>query len=133
MIKIKRVYEPPSPDDGYRVLIDRLWPRGLAREAARLDAWARELAVSDELRRWFSHDPARWEEFRTRYRAALLAPENRPLLDALAQRARSGTVTILYGAREERYNNAQVLREVLEELLGSASGQAGTQEPHSGS
>lgn len=133
MIKVKRIYDPPSPDDGYRVLIDRLWPRGLTREAARLDAWARELAVPDDLRHWFGHDPAKWEEFRARYRAELLAPEKRPLLDTLIERARTGTVTILYGAREERYNNAQVLREVLEERLGSASGQAGTQEPHSGS
>jgi uncharacterized protein YeaO (DUF488 family) len=133
MIKIKRIYDPPSPDDGYRVLIDRLWPRGLARDAARLDAWARELAVSDDLRRWFGHDPAKWEEFRARYRAELLAPEKRPLLAELAERARQGTVTILYAAREERYNNAQVLREVLEELLASSSGQAGTQVPHAGS
>lgn len=133
MVRIKRIYDPPSPDDGYRVLIDRLWPRGLARDAARLDAWARDVAVSDDLRRWFGHDPAKWEEFRARYRAELLAPEKRLLLAELAERARQGTVTILYGAREERYNNAQVLREVLEELLAGSSGQAGTQVPHSGS
>jgi uncharacterized protein YeaO (DUF488 family) len=115
-VRIRRVYDPPAPDEGYRVLIDRLWPRGLRKDQLPLDAWLRELAVSDGLRRWFGHEPARWEEFRQRYRAELLAPERRPLLEELARRARDGTVTILYGARDPQHNNAVVLAELLEEL-----------------
>ncbi|HZU05311.1 MAG TPA: DUF488 family protein [Chloroflexota bacterium] len=120
-VRIRRVYDPPAPDEGYRVLIDRLWPRGLRKDQLPLDAWLRELAVSDGLRRWFGHEPARWEEFRQRYRAELLAPERRPLLEELARRARDGTVTILYGARDPQHNNAVVLAELLEEL-SQASG-----------
>lgn len=116
-IRVRCVYDPPAPDDGYRVLIDGLWPRGLRKEAARLDAWARELAVSPALRRWFGHDPAKWAEFRARYRAELLAPERRAALAALAERARSGTVTLLYAAHDREHNNAVVLAEVLRELL----------------
>jgi uncharacterized protein YeaO (DUF488 family) len=115
-VRIRRVYDPPAPDEGYRVLIDRLWPRGLRKDQLPLDAWLRELAVSDGLRRWFGHEPARWEEFRQRYRAELLAPERRPLLEELARRARDGTVTLLYGARDPQHNNAVVLAELLEEL-----------------
>jgi uncharacterized protein YeaO (DUF488 family) len=115
-IQLRRVYEPPEPGDGYRVLIDGIWPRGITKAAAQLDVWARDLAVSPALRRWFNHDPAKWEEFRRRYRAELLAPEHRAALDALAQRARRGTVTLLYGARDREHNNAVVLAEVLEQL-----------------
>jgi uncharacterized protein YeaO (DUF488 family) len=120
-VRMRRVYEPPAPDDGYRVLIDGLWPRGVRKAEARLDAWARELAVSPALRRWFGHDPARWAEFRARYRRELLAPERRAALEALAQRARAGTVTLVYGARDPQHNNAVVLAELLTEL---AAGQA---------
>jgi len=116
-VRIRRAYEPPAPDDGYRVLIDGLWPRGVRKEEARLDAWARELAVSPALRRWFDHDPARWAEFRARYRRELLAPERRAALEALAQRARAGTVTLVYGARDPAHNNAVVLAELLAELV----------------
>jgi uncharacterized protein YeaO (DUF488 family) len=115
-IQLRRVYDLPEPSDGYRVLIDGIWPRGITKEAARLDVWARDLAVTPSLRRWFNHDPARWEEFRRRYRAELLAPEHRAALAALARRARSGTVTLLYGARDREHNNAVALAEVLEEL-----------------
>jgi uncharacterized protein YeaO (DUF488 family) len=114
-VRIRRVYEPPTPTDGYRVLIDRIWPRGITKEKARLDEWARELAVSTDLRRWFGHDPAKWDEFRRRYRAELLAPEHRAALNALARRARHGTVTIVYGARDEPHNNAVALADVLHE------------------
>ncbi|HZS01149.1 MAG TPA: DUF488 family protein [Chloroflexota bacterium] len=115
-VQIRRAYEPPTATDGYRVLIDRVWPRGITKEEARLDEWARDLAVPTDLRRWFGHDPAKWDEFRRRYRAMLLAPERRGALDALAERARHGTVTIVYGARDEQHNNAVVLAEVLHEL-----------------
>lgn len=114
-LAIKRIYEPPAAADGYRVLIDRLWPRGLSKADARLDQWCRELAPSAELRRWFGHDPARWPEFRQRYTAELDA---RPAaLAALAERARAGPVTLLYAARDGRHCNAVVLRERLETML----------------
>jgi uncharacterized protein YeaO (DUF488 family) len=115
-IQVRRVYDPPNPDDGYRVLIDGIWPRGVRKEQAHLDAWARDLAVSPPLRRWFGHDPTKWEEFRRRYRAELRTAEHHAALDALAQRARSGTVTLLFGARDYDHNNAVVLAEVLGDL-----------------
>ena len=111
-IQVRRVYDPPEPSDGYRVLIDGIWPRGITKEAAHLDNWARDLAVSTPLRRWFGHDPAKWDEFRRRYRAELLEPEHRAALDAVAQCARRGTVTLLFGAHDRQHNNAVVLAEV---------------------
>jgi uncharacterized protein YeaO (DUF488 family) len=119
-IRTRRVYEPPDPEDGYRVLIDRVWPRGVRKEEAQLDEWARELAVSTELRRWFDHDRAKWHEFRDRYRAELLAPERRLALEALARRAQRGPLTIVYGARDEQHNNAVVLAAVLHEQTPAA-------------
>jgi uncharacterized protein YeaO (DUF488 family) len=116
-VRIRRVYEPPPPADGYRVLVDRLWPRGLSKEAARIDAWLRDLAPSDELRRWFGHDPARWPAFCARYRAELRAEPRRSLLADLASRARAGPVTLLYAARDPARNNAVVLRDALAELI----------------
>ena len=110
-ISLKRAYEPPSPDDGYRVLIDRLWPRGVSRSRARLDAWAKELSPSAELRRWFGHDPARFEEFRRRYIEELR--RNGPQLAALRRRAREGTLTLVYAAHDREHNDAVVLAEVL--------------------
>ena len=112
MIRIKRIYDPPSPDDGRRVLIDRLWPRGVARDEAKLDEWLKEVAPSDELRKWFGHDPARWEEFRSRYREELAS--HGELLDRLRAEARKETVTLLFGAKDEEHNNAVVLKELLD-------------------
>ena len=112
-VSLKRAYEPPEPGDGYRVLIDRLWPRGVRKETLALDAWLKDLAPSDELRRWFGHDPERWEEFRTRYRAELHDAGKRILLSELAAHAKSGPVTLVYGAKDEEHNNAVVLREIL--------------------
>lgn len=112
-VRVKRVYEPPAEDDGYRVLIDRLWPRGAKKEQARLDEWAKELAPSDKLRRWFDHDPKRFAEFRHRYRAELADHGGR--LAELRRRARSEPVTLLYAARDEEHNNAVVLAELLRE------------------
>ena len=112
-VRIKRIYDPPDPGDGYRVLIDHVWPRGVSRERAQLDEWARGLAVSDELRRWFGHVPERFEEFRSRYRAELSAhPEQ---LEQLRERANRGPVTVLYAARDREHNNAVVLAELLSE------------------
>ena len=110
-VRLKRVYEPPSPEDGHRVLIDRLWPRGVPRERAAVDEWARELAPSDQLRRWFGHDPKRFDEFARRYREEL--GEHREALAALRRRARDGTVTIVFAARDEPHSNAAVLAQVL--------------------
>jgi uncharacterized protein YeaO (DUF488 family) len=108
-VRITRAYEPASEGDGFRVLVDRLWPRGVSKEKARLDTWMKEIAPSTVLRRWFGHDPARWDEFERRYRAELAEPERRHLVDELANRARHGPVTLVYGARDTAHNEAVVL------------------------
>jgi uncharacterized protein YeaO (DUF488 family) len=112
-IRVKRIYEPPDRADGYRALVDRVWPRGVRREDAQLDEWARDLAPSAELRRWFKHDPDRFDEFGSRYRAELA--ERPEPVDAMRRRARRQTVTLLYAARDERHNHALVLAGVLRE------------------
>ncbi len=114
-IQVKRAYEAPAPEDGARVLIDRLWPRGLTKEKARLVAWRKELAPSEELRRWFGHDPDRFGRFRARYRMELL--RHRDALADLALACERGTVTLVYSARDKEHNNAAVLKELLEEIL----------------
>jgi uncharacterized protein YeaO (DUF488 family) len=117
MVKIKRIYARPDPEDGLRVLVDRLWPRGLSKERAQVDRWVKEIAPSEELRRWFGHDPAKWPEFRARYLREL---ENQgPLLAEIADAAGKRTLTLLYAARDEAYNNAVVLREALGGPKGS--------------
>lgn len=105
------MYEPAADDDGYRVLVDHIWPRGVSRERARLDEWAKELAPSGELRQWFDHVPERFPEFRTRYREELRSQAGE--LDELRARARKGRVTIVYAARDEEHNNAVVVAELL--------------------
>lgn len=110
-VRIKRIYEAADAADGYRALIDRLWPRGISRQRAALDAWLKELAPSNALRLWYGHDPKRWTEFGRRYRAELRA--QRPALEALRARAAAGSVTLLYASREPRINHAVVLRQVL--------------------
>jgi len=114
-IAIKRVYEPPAKADGYRVLVDRLWPRGLKKEDAALDAWAKELAPSAALRRWFGHDPARWDAFRHRYASELDTRVEH--WRSLAEQATRHRVTLLYGARDEEHNNAVALKAFLEAWL----------------
>jgi uncharacterized protein YeaO (DUF488 family) len=113
MIRLKRVYDLPEPGDGVRLLVERLWPRGMKKEALRLDGWPKDVAPSDALRRWFAHDPARWEEFQRRYRAELDAhPEAwQPILEA----ARQGDVTLLYSARDTQRNSAVALKAYLED------------------
>jgi uncharacterized protein YeaO (DUF488 family) len=110
-VLLKRAYQPAARSDGYRVLIDRLWPRGVSKEQARLDEWAKELAPSTELRRWFGHDPARFEAFRRRYRDELVAQDKK--LRELRKRAREGTLTLVYGAHDNEHNDAVVLAELL--------------------
>jgi uncharacterized protein YeaO (DUF488 family) len=110
-VRLKRVYDPVEPTDGHRVLIDRLWPRGVSRDRAKLDAWERELAPSKELREWFGHEPERFDEFRRRYIEEL--DSQRPRLTSLRRRARDGTLTLVYAAHDTEHNDAVVLAEVL--------------------
>jgi uncharacterized protein YeaO (DUF488 family) len=110
-LRSKRVYEKAEPSDGYRVLVDRLWPRGVSKERARIDEWARELAPSSDLRIWFGHDPDKFDEFRRRYRVELRAHADK--LADLRRRARGDRVTLVYGARDTQHNDAVVLVELL--------------------
>jgi uncharacterized protein YeaO (DUF488 family) len=118
VINVKRAYDEPSPGDGTRVLVDRLWPRGLAKDRARIDLWLREVAPSDGLRRWYGHDPEKWEEFRRRYAAELAAGEQATALERLRELARQGTVTLVFAARDAEHSDAAVLRELLARKLG---------------
>ena len=111
-IGLKRAYDPPAADDGARVLVDRLWPRGVSKAEARLDLWLKTVAPSADLRRWFDHQPERWPEFRRRYREELAA---NPALDELRRLAAAGPLTLVYGARDREHNDAVVLAEVLDE------------------
>jgi len=113
-VRLKRAYEPPAPDDGRRVLVDRVWPRGRTKADLKLDDWARDLGPSTQLRKWFGHDPARWPEFQTRYHRELAEPTKAQTLDDLAVAARAGTVTLVYGARDREHNQAQVIADELE-------------------
>jgi uncharacterized protein YeaO (DUF488 family) len=110
-VTVKRVYEPPAPDDGFRVLVDRLWPRGLSKDTAAFDEWMKDIAPSAELRRWFGHDPVRWNEFRQRY--AEEVGQHQDVLDDLRKRARHGPITLVYSARDETHNNAVALRDLI--------------------
>lgn len=112
MIKIKRVYDAPSKDDGFRILIDRLWPRGLSKEKAKVDLWLKEIAPSDELRKWFCHDPSKWERFKERYVEEL--KNKRDLLNRVRRVEKDkGTITLLYASRDRHHNNAVILSDVL--------------------
>jgi len=113
MIKIKRVYDSPDKDDGFRILVDRLWPRGLTKEKAKVDLWLKEVAPSNELRQWFAHDPKKWQEFQSKYQAEL--KNNKELLAKIKQTEKEkGTVTLLYSTKETEHNNAIALRAILE-------------------
>lgn len=109
---LRRAHDAPTRNDGRRVLVDRIWPRGVSRDRAEIDHWCREVAPSDELRRWFGHDVRRWDEFRRRYRREL--EDRGEQLDQLTAWAREGRVTLLFGAKDREHNNAVVLREVIE-------------------
>ncbi len=114
-IQVKRAYDPPSSDDGARYLVDRLWPRGIKKEALEIEAWVKDVAPSDALRKWFGHDPAKWDEFRKRYFQELRANEDawRPLAAA----ARRGRITLLFGAKDTEHNQAVALKEFLDQRL----------------
>lgn len=120
MIHLKRAYEAPSRADGQRVLVERLWPRGLRKADAHIDEWLKDVAPSDELRRWFHHDPTRFSEFRTRYRRELHAEPARTALTELAHRAAHGTLTLVYSAHDQAHNNAVVLAQELERRIARA-------------
>jgi uncharacterized protein YeaO (DUF488 family) len=111
-IKIKRVYEQRDKKDGDRILVDRLWPRGLTKEKSGVDLWLKEIAPSTELRKWFGHDPKKWKSFRGRYETEISHKED--LIKVLKQKAQHGTVTLIYGARDEKHNEALVLKQFLE-------------------
>jgi uncharacterized protein YeaO (DUF488 family) len=114
-IQTRRVYDPAAPDDGARLLVDRLWPRGIKKEKLQLASWLKEVAPSDSLRRWFDHDPARWEEFQRRYGAELEA--NPKAWQPILQAARDGKVTLLFAAKDAEHNNAAALKVFLEQKL----------------
>lgn len=110
-IRLKRAYEPPSPQDGARILVDRLWPRGISKQEAELELWMKDISPSNELRKWYNHDASRQDEFRRRYAHELEAHPD--LMEDLRERARKGLVTLVYSARDETLNNAVVLRDLL--------------------
>ena len=113
MIKLKRVYEKPSKEDGLRVLVERLWPRGFTKERASVDLWLKDIAPSTELRKWFGHDPAKWEQFCKRYRVEL--EQRKEAVNLLKQKSEEGTITLVYAARDEKHNSAIALKELLEQ------------------
>jgi uncharacterized protein YeaO (DUF488 family) len=117
MIAARRAYEKAEASDGYRVLIDRLWPRGLSRSKAHLDAWEKDIAPSRELREWYAHDPAKWREFKTRYLRELRAPAAKVVLDDLFRRAKRGRVTLVYASRAAEISDVAVLEQKLRHRL----------------
>lgn len=111
-IRVKRAYETPSPDDGVRILVDRLWPRGVTKARAKIDEWMKDIAPSPQLRKWFAHDPAKWKAFQQRYSKEL--KEHPEAVDQLRKMAKQGRVTLIYAARDEEHNGALVLKAFLE-------------------
>jgi uncharacterized protein YeaO (DUF488 family) len=128
MFVMKRIYESPAADDGYRVLVERLWPRGMKKETARLDAWEKSVAPSDALRRWYAHDPAKWTEFQRRYEHELEAAPAAEAFDALLERGRRGRVTLLYASHDGEISNAAVLLRLLTARLKRRSPRAAHKE-----
>lgn len=112
MIKLKRVYEKPLKEDGFRILVERLWPRGFTKERAAIDLWLKDIAPSSELRKWFGHDPAKWKEFCKRYRTELIQKED--LISFLKKKSKEGTVTLIFSSSDEKHNNAAALKMFLE-------------------
>ncbi len=113
MITLKRVYEKPSKGDGIRILVERLWPRGITKERAAVDLWLKDIAPSTELRKWFGHDPAKWEQFCKRYRVEL--EQNKDAVNLLKQKCKEGIITLVYAARDEKHNSAVALKQMLEQ------------------
>jgi uncharacterized protein YeaO (DUF488 family) len=111
MVKIKRVYDEVSPDDGERILVDRLWPRGIRKDEAKIDEWIKDIAPGNELRKWFAHDPSKWREFKKRYAEELKGQSNR--IELLIKKAKRGNITLIFSARDTEHNNAVVLSELI--------------------
>lgn len=116
MIKIKRAYEPAEESDGTRILVDRLWPRGLGKDEATIDLWFKDLAPSTTLRKWFSHDSSKWDEFQKRYRKELNTDKAKELIGLIKQKSKDGTVSLVYAAKDEEHNNAVALKNIIEEI-----------------
>ncbi|APZ44721.1 hypothetical protein BW247_13580 [Acidihalobacter ferrooxydans] len=116
-MRLKRAYVAPADEDGQRILVDRLWPRGLSKDAARIDLWLKDVAPSSGLRKWFGHDPDKWPEFSQRYRAEL---KDNPALPALLEIAQHADITLVYAAKDERHNQAVVLKDLLEQAIAQA-------------
>ncbi len=116
-VEMKRAYEDPSSNDGRRILVDGLWPRGIRKEDANLDEWMKEIAPSAALRKWYGHKPEKWGEFRRRYRAELAKPPRRELVEQLARLAKNEKVTLVFGARDAEHSNAAVIAEVIREKI----------------
>jgi uncharacterized protein YeaO (DUF488 family) len=125
-IRLKRAYVAPEDDDGFRVLVDRLWPRGLSREQLSLDLWLRELAPSNALRQWFNHEADKWPEFRRRYFGELAKRQEQ--VASLVANARKGPVTLIYAAKDDGHNNAVALKEYLEKILSTGPGAAAKED-----
>lgn len=121
MVATKRAYDPAESSDGYRVLIDRLWPRGVSKAKAHLDAWEKDVAPSKELRKWYEHDPAKWPEFQERYKAELKDPAAKAVLADLARRAKRGRVTLVYSSRAAEISDVAVLEKLLNQRVKRAS------------
>jgi uncharacterized protein YeaO (DUF488 family) len=121
MIMIKRVYDPVSEEDGERILVDRLWPRGVTKEAARVSSWMKEIGPTTELRKWFGHDPSRWDEFQRRYTRELQTRDHRALLEDLAARSRRGVVTLVFGAKDQEHTHAIVLKNIITDIVKKAA------------
>jgi uncharacterized protein YeaO (DUF488 family) len=117
MLKIKRIYEKPVHSDGFRILVDRLWPRGLSKEKAKVDLWLKEIAPSNQLRKWYGHDPKKWAEFKKRYSEEL--KDKKELISQIRQKEKEGTVTLLYGTKEKQYNNTIALNEYIRKYYRS--------------
>lgn len=115
MIQVKRIYDKIDERDGFRILVDRLWPRGLSRNMAKVELWLKDIAPSNELRKWFAHDPEKWAEFRRRYYEELKDKKEEVLV--ISEKAQGGTVTLLYGAKDEKHNNAVALKEYIERQI----------------
>jgi uncharacterized protein YeaO (DUF488 family) len=118
MIRLKRVYDIPTQEDGFRVLVERLWPRGIKKSEAHLDLWMREIAPSTDLRKWFAHDPAKWEEFTVLYEKELA--EKSEMINTLVQKSRESTVTLVYAAQDIRHNSALILKQIIEKKLSGS-------------
>jgi uncharacterized protein YeaO (DUF488 family) len=116
MIQTKRIYHESSPQDGERILVDRVWPRGMKKEEANIDDWYKVLAPSTDLRKWFGHDPEKWGKFRQRYRSELQDREKEALLTTLADKSKEGTVTLLYGSKDTDHNNAVALKSFIDSM-----------------